>query len=262
MSSCARNPGFYTAATCSHRCDYLNREPPIRHVKMTEHEEVLQGTVDEVKESIQNLDDPDYEGLVEAEKEDKNRKTLVSWLEARAYEDSHEGEEESHGEGEQEESRETGQEESDDVDETVEQVEKQTAGGLGGSFSSGQIALGGLLVGLIIGLASGTLVGDTGMSGEPGASTDQIREDVSTLVSQGQTQDVSVASVETRNEMFFVNVSGTVTQNGTSQEINRAFYVSQDGELLFPRISSPFFRSPINVADSLAAAQNQTGAGQ
>jgi hypothetical protein len=100
------------------------------------------------------------------------------------------------------------------------------------------------------------------MSAEPGASTDQIREDVSTLVSQGQTQDVSVASVETRNEMFFVNVSGTVTQNGTSQEINRAFYVSQDGELLFPQISSPFFRSPINIADSLAAAQNQTGAGQ
>jgi hypothetical protein len=100
------------------------------------------------------------------------------------------------------------------------------------------------------------------MSAEPGASTDQIREDVSTLVSQGQTQDVSIASVETRNEMFFVNVSGTVTQNGTSREITRAFYVSQDGELLFPQISSPFFRSPINIADSLAAAQNQTGAGQ
>jgi len=195
--------------------------------------------------------DPDYESLLEAEKEDKNRKTLVSWLESRV---EAEQEEESGGED--------GQEEPDDVDEAVEQVERQTAGGLGGSFSSGQIALGGLLVGLIIGLASGTLVGDTGMSAEPGASTDQIREDVSTLVSQGQTQDVSIASVETRNEMFFVNVSGTVTQNGTSREITRAFYVSQDGELLFPQISSPFFRSPINIADSLAAAQNQTGAGQ
>ncbi len=218
---------------------------------MTEHEEVLEGTVDEAKDSIRDLDDPDYESLLEAEKEDKNRKTLVSWLESRV---EAEQEEESGGED--------GQEEPDDVDEAVEQVEKQTAGGLGGSFSSGQIALGGLLVGLIIGLASGTLVGDTGMSAEPGASTDQIREDVSTLVSQGQTQDVSIASVETRNEMFFVNVSGTVTQNGTSREITRAFYVSQDGELLFPQISSPFFRSPINIADSLAAAQNQTGAGQ
>ncbi len=218
---------------------------------MTEHEEVLEGTVDEAKDSIRDLDDPDYESLLEAEKEDKNRKTLVSWLESRV---EAEQEEESGGED--------GQEEPDDVDEAVEQVERQTAGGLGGSFSSGQIALGGLLVGLIIGLASGTLVGDTGMSAEPGASTDQIREDVSTLVSQGQTQDVSIASVETRNEMFFVNVSGTVTQNGTSREITRAFYVSQDGELLFPQISSPFFRSPINIADSLAAAQNQTGAGQ
>jgi hypothetical protein len=162
---------------------------------MTEHEEVLEGTVDEAKDSIRDLDDPDYESLLEAEKEDKNRKTLVSWLESRV---EAEQEEESGGED--------GQEEPDDVDEAVEQVERQTAGGLGGSFSSGQIALGGLLVGLIIGLASGTLVGDTGMSAEPGASTDQIREDVSTLVSQGQTQDVSIASVETRNEMFFVNV--------------------------------------------------------
>jgi hypothetical protein len=220
---------------------------------MTEHEEVLEGTVDEAKDSIRDLDDPDYESLLEAEKEDKNRKTLVSWLESRV---EAEQEEESGGED--------GQEEPDDVDEAVEQVEKQTAGGLGGSFSSGQIALGGLLVGLIIGLASGTLVGDTGMSAEPGASTDQIREDVSTLVSQGQTQDVSIASVETRNEMFFVNVSGTVTQNGTSREITRAFYVSQDGELLFPQINNRLLgvRSPINIADALAAAQNQTGAGQ
>jgi hypothetical protein len=228
---------------------------------MTEHEEVLQGTVDEVKESIQGLDDPDYEGLVEAEKEDKNRKTLVSWLEARAYEDSHEGQE-THAEDGQEESDGESEEELGDVDEAVEEVEKQTAGGLGGSFSSGQIALGGLLVGLIIGLAGGTLVGDAGMSTEADAPTSQIREDVSALVSQGQTQDVSIANVETRNEMFFVNVTGTVTQNGTSREINRAFYVSRDGELLFPQISSPFFRSPINIADSLAAAENQTGAGQ
>jgi hypothetical protein len=218
---------------------------------MTEHEEVLEGTVDEAKDSIRDLDDPDYENLLEAEKEDKSRKTLVSWLESRLD-----------AEQEEQSGDEDGQEEPDDVDEAVEQVERQTAGGLGGSFSSGQIALGGLLVGLIIGLASGTLVGDTGMPAEPGASTNQIREDVSTLVSQGQTQDVSVASVETRNEMFFVNVSGTVTQNGTSREITRAFYVSQDGELLFPQINSPFFRSPINIADSLTAAQNQTGAGQ
>nr|EGQ40908.1 MAG: hypothetical protein J07AB56_01540 [Candidatus Nanosalinarum sp. J07AB56] len=228
---------------------------------MTEHEEVLEGTVDEAKDSIRNLDDPDYESLLEAEKEDKNRKTLVSWLESRAYEESHEeGTEE---EAEQENSGDEGEQgEPEQVDEAVEEVERQTAGGLGGGFSSGQIALGGLLVGLIIGLASGTLVGDTGMSAEPGASTSQIQEDVRSLVSQGQTQDVSIASVERRNEMFFVNVSGTVTQNGTSQEINRAFYVSQDGELLFPQISSPFFRSPINIADSLATARNQTGAGQ
>lgn len=49
----------------------------------TEYEQALDGTVSEAKESIQEMDDPDYDRLLQLEKVGKDRKTLKEWLENR-----------------------------------------------------------------------------------------------------------------------------------------------------------------------------------
>ncbi len=47
------------------------------------YEKILSGTVKESKQAISNLDNPDYGRLIDIEKEGKNRKTLIEWLERR-----------------------------------------------------------------------------------------------------------------------------------------------------------------------------------
>lgn len=46
-------------------------------------QDILSGTVDEVKEQVSSSDDLDTKELLEAEKQGKNRKTLVNYLERR-----------------------------------------------------------------------------------------------------------------------------------------------------------------------------------
>ncbi len=46
-----------------------------------EYEEILSGTVGEAKDAIQELDNPDYERLLELEEEGKDRKTLKQFIE-------------------------------------------------------------------------------------------------------------------------------------------------------------------------------------
>jgi ribosomal protein L31E len=48
-----------------------------------EYEEALDGTVGEAKDNIEDLDNPDYERLLELEKEGKDRKTLKEFLESK-----------------------------------------------------------------------------------------------------------------------------------------------------------------------------------
>lgn len=48
-----------------------------------DYSEVLEGTVDEAKQAISEMEDPNYDALVAAERRDKNRKTLLEWLERR-----------------------------------------------------------------------------------------------------------------------------------------------------------------------------------
>ncbi|MFB6292415.1 MAG: hypothetical protein ABEI58_03405 [Candidatus Nanohaloarchaea archaeon] len=47
-----------------------------------DYDEIVSGTITEAKEALGELDDPDYEAALEAEKDNKNRKTLVEWLES------------------------------------------------------------------------------------------------------------------------------------------------------------------------------------
>ncbi|MCK4491838.1 MAG: 50S ribosomal protein L32e [Candidatus Altiarchaeales archaeon] len=60
-------------------------------VKPAEEEEnetlykgVLKGTIAEIKEGIEGMEDPDYDELIQLEKKGKSRKSLVGWLESRS----------------------------------------------------------------------------------------------------------------------------------------------------------------------------------
>ncbi len=48
-----------------------------------EYEEIVSGTIGDAKEQIEDLDNPDFEAILEAEKSNKNRTTFVDWLEAK-----------------------------------------------------------------------------------------------------------------------------------------------------------------------------------
>ncbi len=48
-----------------------------------DYSEVLEGTVEEAKQAISEMEDPSYDALIAAERRDKNRKTLLEWLERR-----------------------------------------------------------------------------------------------------------------------------------------------------------------------------------
>lgn len=46
------------------------------------YEEILEGTVSEAQEAIEEINDPDYDKLIQLEKEGKNRKTILEFLES------------------------------------------------------------------------------------------------------------------------------------------------------------------------------------
>lgn len=48
-----------------------------------DYDEIVSGTVQESKDAIKELEDPDYQAALEAEKAGKDRKTLKSWLEGK-----------------------------------------------------------------------------------------------------------------------------------------------------------------------------------
>ncbi|MFB6241664.1 MAG: hypothetical protein ABEJ36_02565 [Candidatus Nanosalina sp.] len=48
-----------------------------------DYSEILEGTVDEAKEAVREMDEPNYDALIAAEQRGKNRKTLLEWLEKR-----------------------------------------------------------------------------------------------------------------------------------------------------------------------------------
>ncbi|MFP4229801.1 MAG: 30S ribosomal protein S3 [Candidatus Nanohaloarchaea archaeon] len=50
----------------------------------SEYEDIVSGTISDAKDRIDDLDEPDYEALLEAEKDNKNRTTFIDWLEAKA----------------------------------------------------------------------------------------------------------------------------------------------------------------------------------
>ena len=47
-----------------------------------EQREIVSGTITDAKDAINDLESPDYKALIEAEVENKNRATLIDWLES------------------------------------------------------------------------------------------------------------------------------------------------------------------------------------
>lgn len=45
------------------------------------YDEIVAGTIDEAKEQILKFDSPDYDAIIQAEKENKDRTTFIDWLE-------------------------------------------------------------------------------------------------------------------------------------------------------------------------------------
>jgi hypothetical protein len=48
-----------------------------------DYSQVLEGTVDEAKDTVRQMENPNLDALIAAEQRDKNRKTLLEWLERR-----------------------------------------------------------------------------------------------------------------------------------------------------------------------------------
>ncbi len=51
-----------------------------------DYEDIVDNTISDAKDALEELDEPDYEAALEAEKDNKNRTTFIDWLETRVEE--------------------------------------------------------------------------------------------------------------------------------------------------------------------------------
>lgn len=56
-------------------------EEAIKSESSEEYEEIVSGTITEAKEALKNMEEPDFEKALTAEKSGKERKTLINWIE-------------------------------------------------------------------------------------------------------------------------------------------------------------------------------------
>jgi len=53
----------------------------------TNYKEIVSGTIGDAKEKLEEMEEPDYQAALKAEKNQKNRKTLTNWLEKQTEEE-------------------------------------------------------------------------------------------------------------------------------------------------------------------------------
>lgn len=162
------------------------------------------------------------------------------------------------------------QEEENEVEDqqTVENIEEQTEGGLLGSYSKEAVLAGGLMLGLALGL----IVGYGAVSADPSqvqeANPDEVKNSIEQyygeiLELQGMDDgSLEVQDPERINGMFYLVAELEVPEidqetgeelNGTEQ-IEEGLYVSIDGELLFPELPG---QSPVNIEQQLEQIEQQ-----
>jgi len=206
-----------------------------------DYEELLDQNVGEVKSSVRDLQDPDYEQLLQLEKDGKDRKTVKEFLEDRLDE---------------EEVEDTVEEVDEETEEIVEEIEEETSDGLLGSFSKNTVLASGVVLGVLIGLVVG--YGALGGSSDM-ASQGEVESSVGELFTASglDASQFEIAEYTQQNGMHYLTLNITQqTQNGT-QTNSRSYYVSPDAQLLFPELRSALVQTPINIADTLEQIQAQ-----
>lgn len=63
-----------------------DEETPVEEMEEDLAEDIVSGTISDAKEAIKDLESPDFEELIEAEKDNKDRKTLIEYLESQKEE--------------------------------------------------------------------------------------------------------------------------------------------------------------------------------
>jgi len=198
-------------------------------------DDILEGTVDEVKDAIDDLDDVEFEDLLDAEKEGKDRKTIKDHIESLM---------------DDEEDDESPVEEADEsAEEVVEEIEEETEGGFLGSFSKTSVLGGGLILGVILGFAVATFSG--GPSGS--ASPAQVQEDVRAIAGAGGFNGtMEITEPEIRHSMYYMNVSMSQQNGNETVSQTQKVYVSLDGQKLFlVREQLGRTLSPIDIPSTL-----------
>jgi len=200
---------------------------------MTEndYQDILDRNVEEVKEAIRELEDPDYAELFELEESGKNRKTIKEFLEVKVGKED--------------------VEQASEQNEVVEEIEEETSNGLLGSFSRESVLAGGAILGLVIGLTAGlSFAGPSDAQVDTATATEGLS---SLLEASPAVESYEVVSSEARKGLVYTTVN--VTQQVQNQSIERqsTFYVTEDGSLIFPESR----RSPIDVQETLQRIQQQ-----
>jgi len=205
---------------------------------MPDNDDILDGTVDEVKEKIDDAVDLDYKSLLESEEEGKNRKTIVEYIEQKIGE---EVDEDMHSGG------------SDEVteDEVLEEIEDETAGGILGSYSRNSVFTGGLLLGLLIGLVAMGLSG-AGMGADEISEQDARDRVVQIVGEQAQLSE----TFGQEHGLYTFNITSTGQQGNETVTQTQTFYMTKDGAQIIPRQSPLTGQSTvINVDQAIEAAQ-------
>ncbi|MFB6202946.1 MAG: hypothetical protein ABEK01_00480 [Candidatus Nanohaloarchaea archaeon] len=193
-------------------------------------DDLLAGTVDEVKEKIREADNPDLTSLLSDEKEGKDRKTVKDFIESLM-----EGEEDQ----EEESSEENPTDEVEEDKESEEPVESATEPSTDffSGLSSEVVFVGGITIGLLVGLA--VAVGSGMMSAPsttaPGgmASVQDVNSSITELLSAGGSMNTtSVTGIEERNGIYEVNLTSQVTVGNQTRTRTTTYYVTGDGEKL------------------------------
>ena len=199
----------------------------------TDFDDILEGTVDEVKDAIDDLDDVDFEDLLDAEEDGKNRKTVKEHIESKM-----------------DNGDESPVEESDEsAEEVVEEIEEETEGGFLGSFSKTSVLGGGLILGVILGFAVATFSGSPTGSASPA----QVQEDVRAIAGAGGFNGtMDITEPEIRHSMYYMNVSMSQDNGNETVDQTQKVYVSLDGQKLFlVREQLGRTLSPIDIPSTL-----------
>lgn len=157
-------------------------------------------------------------------------------------------------EEEQKEDTNNEEQQEDEVDEVVEEIEEETSGGLLTNYSPSAVLAGGLLLGLALGLITGYTLTAVGPGEAQQANPAQVQEDVETLITQGQEMEgLTVHEPEIRHGMYYVTVDLEMDDGNETIEEQETFYVSIDGELLFPVM--PELGSPLEISEQVQAIE-------